>query len=414
MRPRVLPRAFMAVICLIAACGGMDGGDWAGTVEMLPGGIVRVTNPPEPIWAEDGGWRLEPELTLGSVEGEGADVFGTVAAFEVGQDGRIYIVDRQANELRIFGPDGAHLTTVGRAGGGPGEYTQANGVEWLTPDSLIVIDQQGGRYSILTPDGEYVRFVRRALPFYGWVFVGFVRDRTVYEQFSVGDRPDDPRPAYLGTRLDEVSPAAATNVEDPTTPVLAGAKDTVLLPEYSFPRVEAFSVRSSRGGMSMSVPFAPGVRYQVDPAGNLWHGWAGEPRLFRSTFAGDTTLEIVLAIEPLPVTDAELEQWRQGAGVQRFVELGGDLDMSRIPRTKPYFEGITVAGDGHLWLSVPGAPDEAHFIVLDPDGRYLGQMHIPDVRVEGWLPPIIRRDRLYVVGSDELGVQRLFVYRIVR
>jgi hypothetical protein len=273
----------------------------------------------------------------------------------------------------------ATARTTGRSGGGPGEYSNANGLAWLSPDTLVVIDQRGNRYNILSRDGDYVRDVQRRLPFYGWVFFGGYHEGRIYEQFNVGSGPDA-RPVLLGTALG----ARRAVLQDPPQPgAEPGAAradtrmDTLFLPATDRPPFESFSIRTERGGMVMGVPFAPGQVYHLDHTGTLWHGHGSEFRVFRSTLDGDTLMEILLDAVPAPVSAEELAEWESGAGPTRFREMGGRLDMSRIPRTKPYFDDL----------------------YLDPDG---------------FLRPVVRNARLHVVGRDELDVQGVYVFDIAR
>jgi hypothetical protein len=412
---RLLP--FLFLVLLLTACGDDDARRWTGSIEPLPGGGVRVMNPAHGMWADAEGWRLVPELRLGDLDGPPATTFGTLIALEVGEDGRIYALDRQANELRIFAPDGTHLRTVGRAGEGPGEYRNANGLLWLARDSLLVIDQAGARYSVLTADGDYVRSVRRALPFWGWVFSGWLIGDRVYERFAVGATPETSVPAVLGTAV-RGEPAAAEDVlltadEIRSAPGAAGV-DTLLLPPPAGPRVEPFSVRGERGGMMMSVPFAPGAVYHVDAEETLWHGHGGEFRIVRSSLAGDTLLEIVLDAAATPVAAEELAEWETQPSVARFREMGGRLDMSRIPRTKPYFDGFYRDPDGHLWVSVPGPPRHTIFTIFDGDGRHLGRLEMRGIVRDVFVPPVVRNGRLHLVGRDELDVPGVYVYRLER
>jgi len=393
------------------ACG--ESGNFAGTIEALPDGRVRVTNPESGIWSSGGAWQLIQDLAIGAVEGTDAEVFGQIAAIQVDGAGRIYVLDRQANELRIFAPDGSHVRTVGRSGSGPGEYANANGLAWLSPDSLLVVDQRGRRYSVLTRDGDFVRSVPRSLGFFGWIASIAILDDRIYELASVRDS-SGPVPAILGTWM-----RSATVLAD-QPPDAAGADekagrliphvDTLRLPMSPRPRIEPFVVRNPRAMMMMSVPFTPGPGYHVDSAGNLWHGHSSEFRLFRSTPAGDTTLEITVAATPAPVTPEEIQKWEEGT--KEFKEMGGELDLSRIPKTKPYFDGLYVDPDGYLWVSVPAGANETVFAVIDPQGRYLGRLQVAGIRREAGVPPVVRNGNLYVVARDELEVPRVFRYRI--
>jgi len=402
----------LAMALAVAACAGEAPGEraWTGTVDTLPDGRVRVVNTPAGVWAAGEPWRLVPDLRLGAIDGPEAEIFASISGLQVDGSGRIYVLDRQTNELRIFGPDGSHARTVGGEGGGPGEYRAANGLEWVAPDSLLVVDQQGSRYSVLTSDGDLVRTVHRPLPFYGWVYSGAYLDGRVYEVYSVG-AGGERLPALLGSSLARRGAEAGPR----TTPDSAGRDnvgDTILLPVPDVTVVPAFSVRTDRGGMTMSVPFRARAVYHVGPEGTLWHGHGESPRLFRSTLAGDTLLEVHVGWEPTPVTSEEIEEWRTGSSVERFLAMGGDLDVSRIPDVKPLFESIYVDSGGYVWLSVPTGADRTAFAVLDPDGRYLGDLHVDGVDRDTFVAPVVRNGKLHLVGRDELGVQSVYRFRI--
>lgn len=402
----------LAIILLLAGCTSNESGEaWRGSIETLPNSAARIVNPAEGVWREGQGWTLVPELVLGEAEGPAAEIFGSISGLAIGQNGRIYVLDRQANELRIFTADGRFLGASGRSGEGPGEYTAANGLRWMTPDTLVVIDQQGARYSLLDSDGNYGRSVVRQLPFYGWAFRGGLHGGRIYENFSLG-RGDNARPALLGTPLVPGGPIPATAARVPDQQT--SATDTILLPTTSVPRYESYSVRTSRGGMMMGVPFAPAVVYHLTDDGRVWHGHGGEFRLTESTVAGDTLREILLEATGIAVTQAEVAEWEAGEGVRRFREMGGKLDLSRVPTTKPVLTDLLESDAGDLWVSIPAGPKEVVFAVFDGEGRFLGRMWADGMERDATVPAIVRNDRLYFVGQDELDVQRVYVFRIAR
>ena len=410
----VISRGIMswaAIVVALAACADADGG-WSGAVETLPNGAVRVTNPAQGMWREGSAWRLVPELRLGEVEGPEATVFGSISGLAVDDAGRIYVLDRQANQLRIFTHDGAHVRSVGRSGGGPGEYAAANGLLWLSQDTLVVVDQRGGRYTLLSREGEYLRSVPRHLGFYAWAFAGGHHDGRIYERSWVQTNPNRPR-ALVGNAPDQRPAFFGTSLRGGDS-VVQSSVDTVLLAQPTNTLYESFSVRTERGGMMMSVPFAPGPVYHLDSTGSVWYGHGSEFRIVRSSVAGDTIMEIVLDAVPAPVTDAELAEWEAGESVARFREMGGRIDMSRIPKVKPFLNDLYLDPEGYLWVSVPVGPMETLFAVFDPEGRYLGGLQLNALRRDTFLQPVVRNRRLYVVGRDELDVQRVHVFRIER
>lgn len=394
----------ISLALLFSACTGPDPPEeWGGAVDTLSNGAVRITNPSQGIWADGAGWRLVPEFQLGQEEGPEPLVFGAISGLAVDGAGRIYVLDQHANELRIFSGSGEHLRSTGRTGTGPGEYRSANGLFWRSPDTLLVMDQLGGRYSLLTREGDFIRSVRRQATFYGgWrFFAGGPAAGRMYERTVIGSFPDW-QPALLGTSLQESDAPAA--------------RDTVLLPEPPAPVQESFRVMSRRGAMVLSVPFATEAVYHLDATGRVWHGHGSEFRLFRTTLAGDTIMEIFLEAPPTPVTATELAEWERtrSDSIARFRALGGELDMSRIPKVKPFFDGLYLDPEGHLLASVPAGRQETVFVLFDSGGRYLGRLEASGFIRNRQVSPVVRNDRLHLAGWDELHVPKIYVFRIAR
>src|SRR5690606_36328442 len=65
--------------------------------------------------------------------------------------------DGMAKEYHVFGADGAHLTTVGGPGAGPGELADPFQILVLHGDSVLVPDLGNARASVFTPDGSLAR-----------------------------------------------------------------------------------------------------------------------------------------------------------------------------------------------------------------------------------------------------------------
>ena len=383
----------LLVPLLLAACVEGEAGGWAGTVETLANGAVRVSNPVQGSWREGAGWRLVPELTLGSVD-EGPQAFGFIVDIEVADDGRIFVLDRQSNALHIFDADGTHLRTSGRSGQGPGEFVRANGMAWLPDgDSLLVVDAQGGRYHIFDSDGTYARTVLRSLPGFPLAFEGAIFDDRVYERSS-RRRDGAVEFVLIGTALGAGSPLT----------------DTLSFPPQPA-ALESFRFESNAGIMVMNVPFAPVQAWQAVADGSLWWGHGSDYRILRLSPAGDTLREIVSAAAALPVTAEDIAEWEQQPGTRSFLDMGGRIERDRIPRQKPYFTELYIDPEARLWVDVPTVDGITAFDVFDADGRLLGRLST-GVRRLRWVKPLVRNGRLYVVAADELDVPNVHVLRI--
>src|SRR5690606_2813863 len=94
---------------VLAACGGAPGSaDWAGTVRDSAG-IRIVENPAVGLWRRGEEWRVVEELRIGVTEGEPEYMFGNITGMAADRDGRIYVLDQQAQEVRIFDAQGTFL-----------------------------------------------------------------------------------------------------------------------------------------------------------------------------------------------------------------------------------------------------------------------------------------------------------------
>lgn len=389
--PAIRRALSLALLALSAACGRGDAAArWEGTVDTLANGAVLVKNTETGVWREGEAWTLAEEARIGSVDSEGPDLFGQVTALEADPLGRIYVLDGQAQEVRVFNPDGTHLRTIGRKGGGPGEFKQAIGMLWAPDGRLWVVDPSNARYSVIDTAGRYVSAHRRtiggyAVPWRG----GFDTEKRFYELGVVSGANGARRAAI---RFDAAMAPA----------------DTAELPDYEG---EVFEHRRERMYMAADVPFTPVMVLHLADDGTVWSGVSDRYRIHRHRLGGDTLRVVERAFRPLPVTAAERDTALRG--LSWFTEQGGRVDGSRIPDTKPAYEGFFTDDQGSLWVRPATARADLNrvFDVFDAEGRYLGRVRSPFP-----LPrdPVFRGGKLYAVTTDELGVQYVVRMRVVK
>lgn len=387
-RPRLLH--FM-ILPLLVSCGETDSRGWAGTVDTLANGAVVIENPAEGVWPPGGAWSVREELRIGSAMSEGPALFSQVAGVAVDAEGRIHVLDRQAKELRTFGPEGAHIRTVGREGAGPGEFRDPIGLTLSPDDQLWVVDARNARYAVFGLDGEYQTAHRRSLSGYSLPWNGgFGREGRFHEKTLYRDSEDL---HHVIIRMDSAL--------EPT--------DTLRFPDHD---QDQFELVTETSRMTANVPFASSQLRVWDPRGFLWSVITGDYALTQLSPEGDT-LRVIRrhGVEPMPVTGEEREEAIEG--LEWFTRQGGRLDPSRIPSRKPPIAGFHVADDGHLWVRLTAASDEegARYDLFDPDGRYLGEVSSETSLGSG---PRFHGDRIYGVVSDSLGVQYVVRWAVER
>ncbi|HSH44942.1 MAG TPA: hypothetical protein VK966_03745, partial [Longimicrobiales bacterium] len=361
--------------------------------EVLPNGATLVHHVP----AEDVPvtWRLEEELRIGALDGDGADQFGRVGGLAVGGDGEIVVLDAQAQELRVFSPDGEHLRTLGGKGGGPGEMEGANGVV-MGPDGLArVPDGRNNRISFFDLEDGFVRSHPYQPMFMTWVWDGVVdAEGTAWSVHWIpSDEPGERgRTAYVGYD------PSGTAVD--TLPHPADEQDT-RQEQPGLWQVERDGVPMA----SLGVPFYPRQQHVLTPGLQVWSTYEGDPsyRLKRWAPAGDTTLVLQLD-RPLQPADRALadsiaSEWEK--------EFDTSLDRSKIPDVAPATSGHFLDDDGRLWVHANTADSDSvrTMDAFDADnGDWLGTV-ATDLTVLAAPSPVIRGDKVWAVVTDELDVQ---------
>lgn len=385
-------------VTLTAGCGPGDASGaarWAGSVDTLPSGTVVVTNPATGIWTDDTRWRVEEDLRIGTLEGTGPDLFGQITDIAVDPAGRIWVLEGQAQEIRVFDAAGHHVRTIGGKGGGPGEFAQAAALDWGPDGRLWVTDPRNNRISIIDTSGALVGSRRTLGGFLIFPWPG---------GFDDAGRLYSPAPL----RSTEGFRSGLVQYDTAMTPL-----DTIIPPRYTGPG-EFFEVRSDRGFMRASVPFSPGLQYRLHPDGKFWALETGTYRLLEIAFTGDTLRTISRAFEPLPVSEADVDA--AIAGMEWFISQGGKVDRAKFPDTKPPVTDFTVDDAGYIWVARQDGGDRegsALVDVFDPDGRYLGALTLPFVSRWSRVPKI-RNGMFYTVTQDALEVPYVVRARIVR
>lgn len=397
-----LIRPWVAAIPLVFSCALGCGGDGATegtgtTIDTLPGGAVVVHNSDRGLWGEGEGegWRLVEELRLGTSTAEGAESFSSILGLEVDEAGRIYVLDGQAKEVRVFDSGGGLVRTLGRPGEGPGEFQNPNGMTMGLDGGLWVQDPANSRYTVFDTAGNIVASPRR--DFAGWSFMW--------------DGRFDPSGSLL-------VPTVAFNETGTRTVIVRWEPDLASADTFPLPRVETamFEFRAGNASGVMAVPFAPSLHRVIDDEGRLWIGHSDAYRIVYQTVDGDTLRIVEREYTPVDVTEEEQEAALREA-LDRFPfelrESDVELDRDRIPDVRPAYELLLVDPDGVLWVGRTGSDGEMVLDVFDPDGRYLGEVR-PPVEMEPRRPWRFQGDRLHVVTTDELDVPYVVRLRIER
>lgn len=394
--PQIAPApaawAILAVGLVVTTSGcapGRDRGD--DGAPGVPASVEVVRNPATGAWEPGEGWRLVEDLRVGRMDGSGPEVWGSVVDVAVDGLGRLYVLDNQALEIRVFDADGRYVRTIGREGRGPGEIELSAALLFSPRGNLWVHDARNQRFTVFDTAGDYLgeHPIRTAR---------FVQGHRFADDGSLLELV-----ALPGTRTgSEVLVRSRLAADGSLQPV-----DT--FPLSPLPRARTVIVRSERGTSvslrAATLPFTPPRLRVLDPRGYVWTtATDGDYRLVQQRLSGDTVRLVERAYDPVEVTPEERSRALEPLA-------GADVDEDRIPTVQPPIEALAVSGDGHLWVWRHVAAGRLAWDVFEPGGRYLGEVDPPpgseDFRLLEVAP-----GALYGVARDELDVSYVVRLRI--
>jgi hypothetical protein len=391
-------------------CAGSDG-DWAGTMTDSAG-VMIVANTAESLWGSSGGWALEEELKIGSIEGDPDYQFGMVGFIAVDSDGRIYVLDAQAQHIQVYSPDGTYEQTLGGRGGGPGELQGAMFVLMGPGDTLLVPDLQNMRINRYAPDGS-----------------------------SLGSFPvklEDGIPAMfratpsgvMAEQVRQISLPGQEALENPMDRIVLLTPDGVVTDTLkTFPSGETFKL--SGGAPEFNI-YSPEYAWDLTDDLDLFFAINDQYRIEVYDTDGQLKRVVTMPFERKPVGERDRDAiigfmeraWRDaGVPAQVLDQLKQNIHFGEY---FPAFSTILAGPHSTMWvqhiqaasdlsegeyasfnpLEDSGAPE---WDVFDEDGRFMGVITMP----HRFAPRVIKNNLIYGVWRDELDVQYVVRLRVI-
>ncbi len=386
MTKRLLSRTVAGMSALsifVAGCGGGAGGSDVTRTDSAGISIVMNSGADRPL-----DWEFTPLLTLGGAD-DGPEAFYSLwrRIVATGRDGSIYVVDRPNHRVVAFDSVGRHLWSVGREGGGPGEFRWPADVT-VGPDGTVeVMDVVNRKIERIAADGEWLGSV--SLDFESG-FMQFARvDAGLVLQLRQG-MPELTDGLVLAhgadtTELAAVTPPGTKLVEIPNCPIRV-QQPPIFAPELTWAAGRVLVVVNE--GPEYAISLFDGTRQVASYRRDV------QPR--------QATAEIAAGEFPDGLR-------LRGGAVDCSVSAEDFAEARGYAPLVPSIRELLVEPDGTIWVqrdwTVPG---EHPIDVMAPDGAYLGTL---PSEVE-YPIAFTAAGHAVVIETDDLDVQRLVVYRV--
>jgi hypothetical protein len=406
-------RVLLSIVA-ISACTSAN--ERHASVEVSDSAGVKIVHSHEPQWAEDDVWavHLDPQVTIGVVEGSQEYQLFEVAAAGRQSDGDIIVADGGSRTVRLYNGDGTFVRTLGGPGSGPGEFQSPVQVVVTLDDSVLVWDAKLLRVSHFDPGGDLVDVQSVDLgqiakvvdpPFYpgalqvmpdGTLLVRLTEKGVDKNSPTVKSRPQAGRSGSGALRVS----------------MDCSAVDTLMF----FGDIEQVRVSAPWGDMLVVPALARRTVTAVHGTSpTTCIGEQDEPEIACFNPGKPRTLIRWTSAAPV-VTDAEIAAWRDTMIGLYTLKLRDDdvvrmLDQVAHTGSRPPYSGITLDRVGNLWVEQgptnSAAAESVDYLVFDPVGALLGVVALPRVRALE-----IGDDYVLGVYQDELEVEYLRVYEI--
>lgn len=395
----------------VVACEPAGVGREGGPVVRDSLGVTIVENPSH----VDSTFTLTEELRIGSVEGEGPDLFSNVVRVGVTPGGDIVVADGGSTSVRVFDAVGRFSREFGRNGQGPGEVNFLNDL-LVVGDTVLLIDwQRGGKVVRFTTDGDFTASLAMRQPDERYLLPMAHDGHSWLANYD---------PPYEQPELGFGEPLERRNL------VHRYDWDTGEVGEQVYSRVAivVYGTRAGTPAADWGLFGRPRVADPFDGSGRMYTASLGDYSI-RVLGAGGLERIIRRTVDRVPVTPEviaevktaaiavmdSLSNWSPEQRRQQVEQVGARIDLwATLPYREfvPAIDRLLVGTAGDLWISRRDGPDLA---VLEGEAMFRGtdevptrpvtwDVYAPDGRLRGTTvtPPHVRIDE--ISGDHAWGV----------
>jgi len=362
-----------------------------------------------------------PQVVLSEPDRTFPEAFSSISGLRELPDGRVMVSDRLGKALILVNLAAGSADTIGRVGGGPGEYNLPAGLFPWRGDSTVLVDMGNTRFTPVGADGGFgisQPLMRQDGEMMSLIMPeGTDRHGNIYYQAR-----DLGLPRGGGVSMSGESDSALIvrwNLDTDAIDTVA----TVGLPERK--------VEGGGGAVLVgTIPFSPSDDWAAGWDGDVVVARAVGFRVEWNSLEGQLVSGTQISDAPVPITQADKDAWLEeranpragvfitmgegpGSGGARAAPspsaarfVGPQVDESDWPEVKPPFppNAVSVTPDGEAWVrrnTVLGEP--ARYDVFDRNGKRIRTVVLPENSVVAGFGGHV----LYVARTDEYDLQWL-------
>jgi len=378
---KLKPYALLVIIFLLPyvfMCGQQDESGY--TIEIVEG--VKHIHNRAPLWGDTLKVALEFVQRIGEIECKDENYLFYMP-WDIARDstGNIYIVDYGNWRIQKFDSNGKYLSTIGRKGQGPGEFSsQPLNIDLNSNGKIYVKDLTFDLFNIITPEGKFVK--RFSFSEYGSMFRISNSGNIIisYENFPISYVDNKP--------LKPVTHSSLIGVFD---------VESNLLKEFGEP-IDFNDNQVTR--------LANKNYFEIDSDDNIYLTFVRKNQIRKYSPEG----KLLIKIE-YPIDYKKSYKFT----VRKRENIAGDIFVTHMPDFPQVSRNIGIDHKKRIWITtIKKEKDENNFpsglweyYIFNSEGILLGRLPMPEIN--GWMR--IFQDRLYLI--DSWGEMCVYEYKIV-
>jgi len=335
---------------------------------------------------------FEEDLSIGPGDDSDAIRLYMPRSYAVDGKGFIYISDDKDPGIKVFGPEGRPVRTIGSKGNGPGEFQLVTSIAFLPDGRLLALDSELNRVSIFDPDGRFIASHQYAILSMSFK-IYLVTDSFYVREVTTTEPGKEPKTWRRHLRV--------------------AAFDFSGKEVLSFGDFEAAQSGFVTGRFSFSLPFPVCSILAGDTRnGRLYHCLNDRYLIQVFDVKGRIIREITRPYKRLRVTPDDWKDYLDGFKTTAENRSAIEKNVTK-PDLKPVTPFMIVDDSGRLWVQVHESKKDGErvltaFDVFDDRGRY-------DCRVlAAFIPGLFQGGKMYRYETDdETGERYLKRYRVI-
>lgn len=359
------------------------------SVEVIDG-IECIHNTRTPMYPEKTVTFVE-DLSIG-----GEDLDGNVILFNprlslVDENENIYISESKDHVIKVFGPNGKYIKTIGAKGSGPGEFQTMPYVAITKKGEIVVTDSKARRTSFFDSSGQFLKSFQWKT-YYDGPIILIKSESYLTREIVFGQ---DRRYSWLYVKEIDFE---GKQIQD----------------YGGFTKGEPLIIRQSNKSATYAIPPVALVSiFTGDPYKELFYHCLNNKYIIEVyNTSGKLFRKIDRPYEPVPFTNKDAEEYRSRYKTSGEVDKKA-IENMKMPKTKTIVVRMYVDDDSNLWVRTNEKKEDEDkiltaFDIFNPDGLYYARVWIEFTSL------IFKKGKMYWMATDEFtGYKTLKRYKVV-